>query len=59
MVVKNIKFMVLEKWKMELRVKKFKVGISTTLTQNSLLIIAPKAEADYSFPQLTGRTMKT
>ena len=37
MVVKNVQIYVeVEKWNMELRVKKFKVDISTTPRQNSL-----------------------
>ena len=44
--------MVLDKWKMELRIKK--VDISTTPKQNSLHrpYRHPKAEADYSFPSV-------
>ena len=48
--------MVLDKWKMELRVKKFKVDISANprLTLSTIPIITPKAEADYSFPTVKG-----
>ena len=45
---KIFKFMVLDKWKMELWVKKFKVDIST------VPIITTKAEIDYSFPPVMG-----
>ena len=45
--------MVLDTWKMELRVKKFKVDISTTPRQNSPFI-TPKAETDYLLPPVKG-----
>ena len=48
--------MVLDKWKMELQVKKIKVDISTTPRQNYLHgpYHHPKAETDYSFPPVKG-----
>ena len=49
-----------DKWKRNLQVKKLKVDISTTFRQNSFagLYHHPKAEINYSFPKLRGRTKK-